>query len=88
MAFTATTNIEANIQLREPQRNGWMRIRDHYSQPESAREASIVLPVGCGKSGLIAITPFAVQARRVLVIAPGQRIRKQLGDDLRKAFSR
>ena len=42
-----------------------------------------MLPVGCGKSGLIAITPYAVGARRVLVIAPGTRIRGQLGNDLR-----
>jgi superfamily II DNA or RNA helicase len=42
-----------------------------------------VLPVGCGKSGLIAITPFAVRARRVLVVAPGLRIRRQLSGDLR-----
>ena len=42
-----------------------------------------MLPVGCGKSGLIAIAPYAVGARRALVIAPGTRIRGQLGDDLR-----
>src|SRR5207248_5875617 len=38
---------------------------------------------GCGKSGLIAITPFAILARRVLVVAPGLRIRRQLSGDLR-----
>ncbi len=42
-----------------------------------------MLPVGCGKSGLIAVAPYAVAARRVLVIAPGTRIRGQLGNDLR-----
>ena len=51
--------------------------------PARTREAGIVLPVGCGKSGLIAIAPYAVGARRALVIAPGTRIRGQLGDDLR-----
>src|SRR5439155_18919664 len=34
-------------------------------------------------SGLIAIAPYAVGARRALVIAPGTRIRGQLGNDLR-----
>lgn len=43
----------------------------------------IVLPVGCGKSGLIAITPYALGARRAFVIAPGTRIHGQLGNDLR-----
>jgi superfamily II DNA or RNA helicase len=83
MVFTRETNIEGNTRLREPQRMGWSRIREHYSCASAARETGIVLPVGCGKSGLIAITPFALQARRVLVIAPGTRIRQQLADDLK-----
>ena len=83
MAFTNVVNIENNDRLRIPQRVGWLHIRGHYRQAASAREVGIVLPVGCGKSGLIAITPFAMLARRVLVVAPGTRIRKQLGDDLR-----
>ena len=83
MAFTSVTDIENNIRLRIPQRDGWIRIREHYSQADTAPEVGIVLPVGCGKSGLIAVAPFATQTRRVLVIAPGTRIRMQLGDDLR-----
>ena len=83
MAFTSVTEIENNIRLRIPQRDGWTRIREHYSQADTTPEVGIVLPVGCGKSGLIAIAPFAALARRVLVIAPGTRIRIQLGDDLR-----
>lgn len=60
-----------------------MRIREHFGQAEPTREVGIVLPVGCGKSGLIAISPYATGARRVLVIAHGTRIREQLGGDLR-----
>src|SRR5689334_7159944 len=87
MPFADTFNIEANDRLRVPQREGWQRIRDHFTRPNAAREVGIVLPVGCGKSGLIAIAPFAANARRVLVIAPGLRIRKQLGDDLKASSS-
>jgi superfamily II DNA or RNA helicase len=76
-------SIENNQRLRIPQRDGWVAIRDHFAQPNAAREVGIVLPVGCGKSGLITLTPFAVQARRVLVIAPGRKIRGQLGNDIR-----
>jgi superfamily II DNA or RNA helicase len=83
MPFPNAANIEGNQRLRVPQREGWESIRDHFSRPGAAREVGIVLPVGCGKSGLIAIAPFAVNARRVLVVAPGLRIRKQLGDDLK-----
>src|SRR5699024_2400065 len=75
--------IEMNRSLRAPQREGWERIRGHFAPPGAAREVGVVLPVGRGKSGLIAITPFALSARRVLVIAPGLRIRKQLADDLK-----
>lgn len=85
MAFTGTFNIENNPNLREPQREAWTHIRDHYAAPNSERRVGIVLPVGCGKSGLIAITPYAIQARRVLVIAPGTRIRDQLGGDMKSS---
>lgn len=87
MSFPNTVNIETNNSLRVPQREGWERVREHFSVLGATREVGIVLPVGCGKSGLIAIAPFAVDARRVLVIAPGLRIRKQLADDLKASSS-
>jgi len=83
MPFDQRTTIVDNERLRIPQRDGWVRIRDHFQRDGAAREVGIVLPVGCGKSGLIAVSPYAVGARRALVIAPGTRIRGQLGDDLR-----
>jgi superfamily II DNA or RNA helicase len=81
--FDQQATVVDNQRLRIPQREGWVHIRDHFARPGVGREAGIVLPVGCGKSGLIAISPYAVGARRALVIAPGTRIRRQLGDDLR-----
>ncbi len=83
MPFNQQFSIENNARLRIPQHDGWLRIRDHFARPEATREVGIVLPVGCGKSGLIAIAPYAVGAQRVLVIAPGRKIRGQLGADLR-----
>lgn len=85
MTFQQVPHIDANERLRIPQRDGYVAIRNHYIVPEAAKEVGIVLPVGCGKSGLIAITPFGLNARRVLVIAPGKRIRTQLGNDLRSS---
>ena len=75
-----TPNIESNPKLRIPQRDGYAAIRDHYLS-SGDREIGIVLPVGCGKSGLIALTPFALKSKRALVIAPGIRIKDQLADD-------
>lgn len=83
MPFDQLVSIVDNENLRIPQREGWTHIRDHFQQENAAREVGIVLPVGCGKSGLIAISPFATDARRILVIAPGTRIRDQLDNDLR-----
>lgn len=83
MPFNQQVKIAENQRLRIPQREGWTHIRDHFQRANASREAGIVLPVGCGKSGLIAIAPYAVAARRALVIAPGTRIRGQLGNDLR-----
>jgi superfamily II DNA or RNA helicase len=83
MPFTKGANIIDNLQLRSPQREAWTELRRHFSSAGASREVGIVLPVGCGKSGLIAIAPFALAARRVLVVAPGIRIRGQLAADLK-----
>ncbi len=74
-------NVKENPALRIPQREGYEEIEKHFSEPKVDREVGVVLPVGCGKSGLITITPFALKAKRALVIAPGLRIKEQLADD-------
>jgi superfamily II DNA or RNA helicase len=76
-----TPNINDNQALRIPQREGYLKIREHYNRQGAARETGVVLPVGCGKSGLITLAPFAVAANRVLVVAPGIRIKAQLAAD-------
>jgi superfamily II DNA or RNA helicase len=74
-------NVADNRKLRKPQREGYAQIQKHFTRPNADREIGLVLPVGCGKSGLIAIAPFALMARRVLVLAPGLRIAHQLLQD-------
>lgn len=83
MSLDQVAAIVGNDRLRIPQREGWSAIQDHFREAQANPEVGIVLPVGCGKSGLIAIAPYAFRGQRVLVIAPGTRIRNQLGDDLR-----
>ena len=56
---TENYNIEENQKLRVPQREGFISIRNHYGSDTASREIGIILPVGCGKSGLIAISPYA-----------------------------
>src|ERR1019366_6691206 len=74
-------SINGNASLRVPQIDGYNAAAQHFSAgPASAAIEQI--PVGCGKSGLIALLPFGISAGRVLVIAPNLEIRRQLADDL------
>lgn len=78
-----TPQVAGNDLLRIPQREGYDRIASYFSAEDPEREVGIVLPVGCGKSGLIALSPFALKSGRALVIAPNLKIAEQL----RKEFT-
>lgn len=68
--------IEDNSNLREPQRDGYLRALDFFQSGN--QKAIIQLPVGCGKSGLAAILPFGIAHGRVLIIAPNLTIKDEL----------
>lgn len=75
-------NIGGNRHIRTPQREAFQALTDYASNPEETeREVGIVLPVGCGKSGCITLTPFAFRSNRTLVVAPGLSIADQLTAD-------
>jgi superfamily II DNA or RNA helicase len=77
---TITTDIEANSQLREPQQGAHRAVRTHF---ESSNEPVILqIPVGCGKTGVIAILPFGISKGRTLAITPNLTIRKGVADAL------
>lgn len=77
---TARANIAANDLLREPQREAHAKVSAHFA---ASREPAIVqVPVGCGKTGLIAILPFGIATGRVLVIAPNTTIRSGVAQAL------
>lgn len=71
---TALANIESNDLLREPQREAHRAVREHFMDKDAP--AIIQVPVGCGKTGIIATLPFGIASARVLVIAPNLTIRK------------
>lgn len=73
-----TPFVEGNQQVRAPQREAYAHIAEFVA--ETDREAGVILPVGCGKSGTIALAPFAFQSRRTLVVAPNLHIAQQLHD--------
>ncbi len=57
--LTATPHIVENRRLREPQQQAYTALRKHFSQ--SNEPALVQMPVGCGKSGLMALLPFGVR---------------------------
>ncbi len=69
-------NIEENQNLRDPQRNGYLRVQEFLASGKN--NAIVQIPVGCGKSGLAAILPFGIAEGRVIVIAPNLTIKDGL----------
>lgn len=75
-----TADVEANSLVREPQRDAHRAVRTHFI---SSNEAVILqIPVGCGKTGVVATLPFGIANGRVLVITPNLIIRKGVADAL------
>lgn len=77
---TAVADIESNSRLREPQREAHKAVRQHFATQQSG--VIVQIPVGCGKTGLIATLPFQIAEGRVLVIAPNTTIRKGIAEAL------
>ncbi|MDP9025283.1 MAG: DEAD/DEAH box helicase family protein, partial [Candidatus Eremiobacteraeota bacterium] len=77
--------LEATLdgtRLRTPQIEGFEATHGHYEHDDCDREVALVLPVGCGKSTLIAMLPFATKAGRALLVAPNLYIARQLADEI------
>lgn len=83
-------SIENNDGIREPQKEAYKKLYDYFKA--GGHEALVQLPVGCGKSGLAAITPFGIAEGRVLVVTPNVTIRDEMKNNLdithRKCFWR
>lgn len=63
-------NIIQNGNLREPQIQAYKECKNFFSGATERKEALITLPTGTGKTGLIAIAPYGIAKKRVLVITP------------------
>ncbi|WP_016756083.1 DEAD/DEAH box helicase [Leptospira santarosai] len=79
--------ITGNEKLRAPQVEMYEALDRFIKEENRDRELSVIMPVGCGKSGCIALTPFAFQSTRTLVVAPNLKIAEQLLNDFGKAES-
>lgn len=76
----AEAEITENLALREPQREAYEALYEYFKK--GGKRAIIQIPVGCGKSGVVAIAPFGISKGRVLVIAPNLTIKDELKDAL------
>ena len=73
--------IVGNEQLRTPQEEGYIALRDYFAAEEGVSlPALVTLPTGCGKSGLLACAPFGIAVGRVLVVAPNLTIKDGLAE--------
>ena len=77
---TLAVDIEGNQCLREPQRDAHKAVRQHFSHDDE--HVILQVPVGCGKTGIIATLPFGIAYGRVLVITPNLTIRKGVAEAL------
>jgi superfamily II DNA or RNA helicase len=69
-------------ELRKCQREAYLKITDHYSKSSTDRSALIQLPTGTGKSALIAIFPFGLAKKKILILTPSVKLAKQIEADL------
>ena len=77
---TLPADVEGNDRLREPQREAHRSVRQHFERSDD--HVIIQIPVGCGKTGVIATLPFGIANGRVLVIAPNLTIRDGVAEAL------
>ncbi|MER8700359.1 DEAD/DEAH box helicase family protein [Mesorhizobium sp. M1273] len=77
---TLTADIEANVLVREPQQGAHKAVRTHFAA--SNEPVILQIPVGCGKTGVIATLPFGIAQGRALVITPNLTIRKGVAEAL------
>lgn len=73
-------DIENNPKLREPQKEAHKAVRKHFAS--HSEPATIQIPVGCGKTGVMATLPFGVADSKVLIIAPNLTIREGIAASL------
>lgn len=79
---TTFAHIEGNPNLREPQVQGYLRVKEYFESPVDHKPALVTLPTGVGKTGLMAILPYGIAKHRVLIVTPNRTIRNTVTDSL------
>lgn len=71
-------NYPERTSLNALQLEALVKLSTFYETPRPNNTALIVLPTGTGKSGIAALAPYVVGAKRVLVLTPSIVISRQL----------
>lgn len=61
-------NILTNTELGKLQIEAYVATYNHFATNKETTHAIIVLPTGCGKTGLISILPYGIAEGRVLLL--------------------
>ena len=69
------------VGLRRAQLGGLWALASHFTV--SSEPALVVMPTGSGKTAVITLIPFLVQAERVLVITSNRPVRHQIASELK-----
>ena len=72
----------STTELRKCQKEACAKILEHYAKSNADRSALLQLPTGTGKSALIAIAPFGIAQKKVLILTPSVKLAKQIESDL------
>lgn len=54
-----------------------------YFTLNKAKAAMVTMPTGSGKTAVLMMTPYILQAKRILVITPSKMVRSQITDDFK-----
>jgi hypothetical protein len=65
-------SVTGNPRVRTPQREANVPGLASADGQDPERQVGVVLPVGCGKSGLITMLLVATRSRRTVVVARGK----------------
>lgn len=74
--------ILENENLREPQKQAYYKVYEHFIFKQENSHALIVIPTGVGKTGVMALIPYRISNGRVLIITPQLTVKDTVIDSL------
>jgi superfamily II DNA or RNA helicase len=63
------------------QKEALISLKLFFQNPDMPNIALVVMPTGCGKSGVAALSPYVINSTKVLFITPSVQITDQIMND-------